>query len=60
MFALAGFTGLGWALRQEYLARNADDPVEKVRAADRERKARGRAPTDAEIEDAQIADGRRF
>jgi cytochrome oxidase assembly protein ShyY1 len=60
VFALAGFTGLGWALRQEYLARNADDPVEKVRAAERERKARKRAPTDAEIEDAQIADGRRF
>jgi cytochrome oxidase assembly protein ShyY1 len=60
VFALAGFTGLGWALRQEYLARNADDPVEKVRAAEREVKARKRAPTDAEIEDAQIADGRRF
>jgi cytochrome oxidase assembly protein ShyY1 len=60
VFALAGFTGLGWALRQEYLARNADDPVEKVRAAERERKAQKRAPTDAEIEDAQIADGRPF
>ena len=60
VFALAGFTGLGWALRQEYLARNAEDPVEKVRAAERELKARRRAPTDAEIEDAQIADGRRF
>ena len=60
LFALAGFTGLGWALRQEYLARNADDPIEKVRAAERERKARKRAPTDAEIEDAQIANGRRL
>ena len=58
LFALAGFTGLGWALRQEYLARNAEDPVEKDRAAERERKARRRAPTDAEIEDAQIADAR--
>ena len=56
LFALAGFAGLGWALRQEYLARNAEDPVEKVRAAERERKARKRTPTDSEIEDAQIAD----
>jgi cytochrome oxidase assembly protein ShyY1 len=59
LFALAGFTGLGWALRQEYLARNADDPVEQDRAAERQRKARGRAPTDAEIEDAQIAEAQR-
>jgi cytochrome oxidase assembly protein ShyY1 len=54
LFAVAGFGGLGWALRQEYLARNADDPVEKGRADERERKARKRAPTDAEIEDAQV------
>lgn len=55
LFALAGFTGLGWALRQEYLARNATDPVERDRAAERQRKARRRAPSDAEIEDAQVA-----
>ena len=60
LFALAGFSGLGWALRQEYLVRNAEDPVEKVRAAERDRKARKRPPTDAEIEDAQIASGHRF
>ena len=59
LFALAGFTGLGWALRQEYLARNADDPVEKDRAAERDRKASKRAPSDAEIEDAQIAEAQR-
>ncbi|MDQ1546272.1 MAG: hypothetical protein QOH69_1176 [Actinomycetota bacterium] len=59
LFALAGFTGLGWALRQEYLARNADDPVEMDRAAERDRRARRRAPTDAEIEDAQIAEAQR-
>ena len=59
LFALAGFTGLGWALRQEYLARNADDPVEQDRATERARKARRRAPTDAEIEDAQIAEAQR-
>lgn len=60
LFALAGFTGLGWALRQEYLARNAEDPVEKTRAADRERKARKRGPSDSEIEDAQVANSRQF
>ena len=54
LFALAGFGGLAWALRQEYLARNADDPIEQERAAERDRKARKRAPTDAEIEDAQV------
>jgi cytochrome oxidase assembly protein ShyY1 len=54
LFALAGFAGLVWALRQEYLVRNADDPVEIERAAERARKARLRAPTDADIEDAQI------
>jgi cytochrome oxidase assembly protein ShyY1 len=59
LFALAGFTGLGWALRQEYLARNASDPVEREKAEERERRARKRAPTDAEIEDAQIADAQR-
>jgi cytochrome oxidase assembly protein ShyY1 len=59
LFALAGFTGLGWALRQEYLARNADDPAERDRAAARERRGRKRAPTDAEIEDAQIANAGR-
>ena len=53
-----GFGGLAWALRQEYLARNADDPIEIEHAAERERKARKRAPTDAEIEDAQIEDAR--
>jgi len=58
LFALAGFGGLAWALRQEYLARNADDPIEIEHAAERERKARKRAPTDAEIEDAQIEDAR--
>ncbi len=60
LFALAGFAGLIWALRQEYLARNADDPVERERAEERERKARTRAPTDAEIEDAQIREAQKI
>jgi cytochrome oxidase assembly protein ShyY1 len=54
LFALAGFGGLVWALRQEYLARNAEDPIEIEHAAARSRKASKRAPTDADIEDAQI------
>jgi cytochrome oxidase assembly protein ShyY1 len=59
LFALAGFGGLAWALRQEYLARNADDPTEIEHAAERARKARRRAPSDADIEDAQIASSSR-
>ncbi len=55
LFAVMGFGGLAWALRQEYRIRNAEDPVEREHAAERERKARRRTPTDAEIEDAQIA-----
>jgi cytochrome oxidase assembly protein ShyY1 len=54
LFALAGFGGLIWALRQEYLARNAEDPIEIEHAAARSRKASKRAPTDSDIEDAQI------
>jgi cytochrome oxidase assembly protein ShyY1 len=55
LFALMGFAGLAWALRQEYRIRNAEDPMERERAEERGRKAAKRAPTDAEIEDAQIA-----
>jgi cytochrome oxidase assembly protein ShyY1 len=54
LFALFAFSGLGWALRQEYRIRNAADPLEKERAVERERKARRRAPTDADVEDTQI------
>jgi len=56
LFAVMGFSALAWALRQEYRIRNAADPIERERAAERDRKARKRAPTDAQIEDAQIAD----
>ncbi len=54
LFAIFAFTGLGWALRQEYRIRNAADPLEKERASERERKARRRAPSDADVEDSQI------
>ncbi len=56
VFALLGFLGLGWAVRQEYRLVNAEDPAERERAAERERRRAERMPTDAEIEDA-ILDG---
>lgn len=55
LFAILGFGGLFWALRQEYRVQNADDPAERVRAAAREARARARPRSDAQIEDAQIA-----
>ncbi|HEU4808720.1 MAG TPA: SURF1 family protein [Homoserinimonas sp.] len=52
VFALIGFIGLGWAMREEYRVVNAADPEEQVRAADRARRKSLRKPTDAETEDA--------
>lgn len=54
VFALMGFFGLGWAIRQEYRIRNADDPEERKRAAERKRKADLKPRSDAEIEDALL------
>jgi cytochrome oxidase assembly protein ShyY1 len=56
LFAILGFVGLFWALRQEYRVQNADDPAERVRAASREARVRARTRTRPEIEDAQIED----
>ena len=50
IFALIGFFGLGYALRKEYRMRNADDPDEQRRAADRERRRAARR-TDSDVED---------
>lgn len=52
VFALLGFIGLGWALRQEYRVVNSEDPEEQERAADRERRRAAKAPSDSETEDA--------
>lgn len=52
VFALFGFLGFGYALRQEYRAVNADDPEERLRAEERQRKAAAKPRNDAEIEDA--------
>jgi cytochrome oxidase assembly protein ShyY1 len=56
VFALIGFIGLGWALREEYRVVNAADPLEQERAAERARRKALKNPTDAETEDA-ILDG---
>lgn len=50
IFALIAFFGLGYAVRQEYRLRNVDDPAERARAEERERK-RTLKRTDAQIED---------
>lgn len=50
-FALLGFFGLGYALRQEFRLRNAEDPDEKIRAEKRRVKDQARERTDAEVED---------
>lgn len=52
VFALIGFIGLGWAIREEYRVLNAADPLEKKRAAERARRKSLKKPTDAETEDA--------
>ncbi|MDQ1544007.1 MAG: hypothetical protein QOK08_1645 [Actinomycetota bacterium] len=57
LFALFSFTALGWALRQERRARDAEDPEEIARAAERERRASLRDPTDSQIEDDQLGVG---
>lgn len=51
VFGLMAFIGLGWAARQEYRIKNADDPEERKRAEERRRKAAAKPRSDAEIED---------
>jgi len=58
VFGILGFAFLGYAIRQEYRHRNADDPAERARAAERERKRAARR-TDADIEDEIIDAARR-
>lgn len=50
VFALLGFGGLAWALRQEYRLINADDPAERDRAAIRRAKSAGKR-SDSDVED---------
>jgi len=58
VFALFGFLGLGYGLRQEYRRINEDDPEEMVRAEARRVKDAARKRTDAEIED-ELVDSNR-
>jgi hypothetical protein len=50
IFALIGFFGLAYALVTEYRKLNSDDPAEKVRAAERDRRRRAKR-TDSDVED---------
>ena len=54
VFGLLAFIGLGWAVREEYRAVNADDPEERERADERARKRAAKPRNDAEIEDALL------
>ncbi|MDQ1553767.1 MAG: hypothetical protein QOK46_845 [Microbacteriaceae bacterium] len=58
LFALIGFFGLFYAVRQEIRLRREDEPEERARAAERERK-RALKPSDADIEDELIDSVRR-
>lgn len=58
VFALFGFLGLGYGLRQEYRRINEDDPDEMVRAEARRVKDAARKRTDAEVED-ELVDSHR-
>lgn len=57
-FGLIGFGGLVFAIRQEYRYRNADDPDEQRRAAERDAR-RATRRTDADEEDALLDRARR-
>ena len=54
VFAIFGFLGFGYALRQEYRLVNISDPAEQLGAKDRKTKESLRSPSDSEIEDAII------
>ncbi len=51
VFAIFGYLGFGYALRQEYRVVNADDPEEQERARARAVKKAARKPSDSDIED---------
>lgn len=51
LFAIMGFLGLGWAIRNEWRIRNADDPKEIARNEGVKAKKALRRPSDADVED---------
>jgi cytochrome oxidase assembly protein ShyY1 len=58
LFGIMAFFGLGYAIRQEYRIRNADDPDEQERADERARRKAERPRSDDEVED-EILEGSR-
>jgi cytochrome oxidase assembly protein ShyY1 len=54
VFAIFGFLGFAYAVRQEYRLVNIDDPDEQDRAKRRQKKEALRPPSDSDIEDAII------
>jgi len=58
MFAAGGFGFLAYLMVQEYRNLNQDDPEERERAQERQRRKDARPKTDAEIEDELLNAGR--
>ncbi|QHN63367.2 SURF1 family protein [Curtobacterium flaccumfaciens pv. flaccumfaciens] len=58
LFAAGGFGFLAYVMVQEYRNLNQDDPEERERALERERRKNAKPKTDAEIEDELIASRR--
>jgi cytochrome oxidase assembly protein ShyY1 len=54
VFAIMGLVALVWAVRQEYRARNSEDPAVQEYEHKREQRLAKRGPTDAQIEDALL------
>ena len=54
VFGIMALGALVWAVRQEYRARNSDDPAVQEYEKKRKQRAVKRGPTDAEIEDALL------
>jgi cytochrome oxidase assembly protein ShyY1 len=53
-FALIGFFAVGLGMRKEHRRLNSDDPEERMREAERQRKRASKAFTDEELEDEAI------
>jgi cytochrome oxidase assembly protein ShyY1 len=51
LFGIMAFFGLGYAIRQEYRIRNAEDPEERERAEDRELRRLAKPRSDSDVED---------
>ncbi|PZE62130.1 SURF1 family protein [Curtobacterium sp. MCPF17_001] len=58
LFAVGGFGFLAYVMVQEYRNLNQDDPEERERALDRQRRKDAKPKSDAEIEDELLTSGR--